>query len=193
MTLQRWPATVPALTDEVVTLRAWGPEDADAVLAACSDPDVERWTPLPSPYLPEHAAGFVGRAAPKRWASGRAAPFAVVSAAGGEVLGFCGLVRVDEVDLVGEVGYWTAPWARGLGVAQRGVRLVVGWAFAELDLFRLEFLVDVDNLASRRVAERIGGRFEGVLRGRSLHRGVRRDLALYALLRRSPDSPDSPE
>jgi hypothetical protein len=34
--------------------------NCSAVLAACQDPDIARFTSVPVPYLAEHAAGFVG-------------------------------------------------------------------------------------------------------------------------------------
>ena len=49
------------------------------------------------------------------WADGTGAPFAVCDPATGELLGSCGLVSIDQ-DGTGEIGYWTAPWARGRGV-----------------------------------------------------------------------------
>ncbi len=38
------------LTDGVVTLRAWAPGDAPAVFAACQDPEIQRFLPVPRPY-----------------------------------------------------------------------------------------------------------------------------------------------
>ena len=43
----------------IYSLRPWNPADADAVHRACQDPDIQRWTAIPVPYLPEHAQGFV--------------------------------------------------------------------------------------------------------------------------------------
>src|SRR6266508_2973041 len=60
------------LTEDDILLRPWRPEDADAVYAACQDPEIQRWTTVPSPYLAEHAARFVGERSPKRWADGSA-------------------------------------------------------------------------------------------------------------------------
>jgi RimJ/RimL family protein N-acetyltransferase len=53
----------------------------------------------------------------------------------------------------------------------------------DLGLGRLELLIRPDNAASRAVAERAGGVFEGVLRGKVLDKGERIDMALYALVR----------
>jgi ribosomal-protein-serine acetyltransferase len=51
----------------------------------------------------------------------------------------------------------------GQGIATAAVRLIARFGFEDLGLRRLELLVAVDNMASRRVAEKVGATFEGVL------------------------------
>jgi len=55
----RWPAEAPVLSDGVVTLRELVRDDVDAVFAACQDPEIPRFTTVPSPYLWEHVESFV--------------------------------------------------------------------------------------------------------------------------------------
>ncbi|WP_329107590.1 GNAT family N-acetyltransferase [Micromonospora sp. NBC_01699] len=145
-------------------LRPWEAADASAVHRACQDPDIQRWTTVAAPYLPEHAEGFVTAVAPAGWAAGTAAPFAVCHAGTGELLGSCGLVTIDQTLRSGEVGYWTAPWARGRAVAVRATRAVARWALRDLGLRRLIWQAEVGNHASRLVALRAGFRVEGQLR-----------------------------
>jgi RimJ/RimL family protein N-acetyltransferase len=152
------------IVEEGLLLRRWRADDAAAVHRACQDPDIQRWTTVPSPYLPEHAAGFVTAIAPSAWADGSGAPFAVCDATTGELLASCGLVSIDRVGHSGEVGYWTAPWARGRGVAVRATRAVARWAFESLGLRRIVWQAEVGNHASRLVALRAGFRVEGMLR-----------------------------
>jgi len=177
----RWPGTVPVLTDGSVTLREWTGRDADAVLAACQDPDTQRWMDVPVPYLPEHAAGFVGEHSRQQWSSRQGAPFAIAASDDDHVLGSCGLVAVNGEQLVAEVVYAVAPWARGRKVARRAAQLLCDWALTDVGLARLELYIEPANGASRAVAARIGCEFEGVLRGKALIQGTRRDMALYAL------------
>ena len=71
-----------------LVLRTWLPEDLDALLQACQDPEIQRWTPLPSPYLPEHAELFLDACA-LRWVQGLAS-FAVLGDGGADLLGSIG-------------------------------------------------------------------------------------------------------
>ncbi|WP_280316962.1 GNAT family N-acetyltransferase [Nocardia wallacei] len=71
---------------------------------------------------------------------------------------------------------------RGQGAATRAVRLLSRWAFAYLDLSRLELTCAPDNLPSQRVAERCGFLREGILRSHMAFQGGRRDTVVYGVV-----------
>ena len=52
----------PPLSDGVLTLRAKGHEDVDTLVAICQDPEISRWTRVPSPYTREDAEGWIAAA-----------------------------------------------------------------------------------------------------------------------------------
>jgi RimJ/RimL family protein N-acetyltransferase len=110
-------------------------------------------------------------------ADGRGVSFAVVDAGSDLVLGGCDL-RLPTPG-VGEVGYLLAPAARGRGVMTRALRLVVGWAFADLGLARVQAFASPDNPASLKLLERLGFTREGVLRS---YRGPGRDRVALSVL-----------
>jgi RimJ/RimL family protein N-acetyltransferase len=175
-----------------IVVRPWLAADADAVLRACQDPDIQRWTRVPRPYLREHAEGFTGSAL-DTWATGAAAPMGVFDAATGDLLGANGLISVDQAAGCGEIGYWTAPWARGRGAATRASRAVARWALGPLGLRRLVWQAEVGNHASRLVAERIGVRIEGLLRRSMLNPlGVPADHWIGSLLAGEVPEADRP-
>ena len=152
------------LDEDGLLLRPWQRDDGEAVYRACQDRDIQRWTRVPSPYLPDHATGFVTEVGPRAWDAGTGAPFAVCDAATGRLLGSCGLVSIDATVRSGQIGYWTAPWARGQAVAVRASRAVARWAFEALGLRRVMWQAEVGNHASRLVALRVGFRVDGLVR-----------------------------
>jgi RimJ/RimL family protein N-acetyltransferase len=151
------PLAVPHLDDGVVALRPPAPGDVDAITAACQDPEISRWTRVPSPYTRRHAVEFVDRSA-GMWAQATDAAFVIVDAESDDVLGAMGVHRLGGEDCGPEVGYWLKREARGRGVATRALRLLTGWACRELGM-RLMLQADVRNRASRRVAEKAQFRF----------------------------------
>lgn len=139
---------LPTLSDGVVTLRPRRLEDADAVTAACQDPEIPRWTLVPSPYTREHAVEWLSHADPDT------ASFFAVDA-DDRLLGSFSVMEIDRARGYGEIGYWVAAEARGRGVATRAVALLRDWA-ASVGLRVLEILPEPANVGSCRVAERAG-------------------------------------
>ena len=90
---------------------------------------------------------------------------------------------VNSMNYRGRIGYWVAAPARGRGVCTRALRLLSGWALDELELQRVDLITNPDNLASQRVAEKVGFRREGVLRAHLRHPDGRiRDSVMFSLL-----------
>jgi RimJ/RimL family protein N-acetyltransferase len=153
---------LPTLSDGVVTLRPWRAADADALVIACQDPEIPRWTAVPSRYGRPDALGFLASVLGDAEA-GSTAGLAAVDG-GGRLLGSFSVMNIDHERGVGEVGYWVARAARGRGVATRAVALLCDWARRDLDLTTLELLAHRDNERSARVARRAGFAPTGELR-----------------------------
>ena len=146
---------------ERLLLRPYRPEDVEPVFRACQDPGTQRWlSALPSPYTPGDARAWVEEVAPAERAEGRGMPCAVE--ADGELVGACG-IHLRPGRLGPEVGYWTAPWARGRGYAVEAAHALAGWALG-LGAHRVHLYADVDNTASQAVARRAGFTREGTVR-----------------------------
>ena len=163
-------------------LRPYLPADVDQVYASCQDPDIQRWTTVPVPYQRSHAQSYVEQNTVAGWREGTGRAFAVVDSVSGELLASIGLVRMDADTRTAEVGYWTVPAVRGQGVATQAVQVVARWSFDALGVERLEWLAEVGNVGSRRVAEKAGFTIEGTLRSRILTRDGRADAWIGSLL-----------
>ncbi|MFI8486238.1 GNAT family N-acetyltransferase [Streptomyces rubrogriseus] len=167
------------LTTDRLVLRTVGPRDAEAVHAAAQDPDIQRWTTIPSPYLPEHARGFTEQMVPDGWANDSMFTFGLFLPAGDLV----GMLAVTMISLgTGEIGFWGTKEHRGRGYVTESAVAAARWAFTERAVDRLEWRAEVGNTASRAVAQRAGFAMEGTLRSAINNKGVRRDCWIGSLL-----------
>jgi len=173
---------VEGLSDGRIRLRLHADADIPAIIAACQDPEIPRWTRVPEPYSEADARGWLEQESRGR-SLGDLLGLLVVDAADDRLLGSVGIVHLDREERRCELGYWLAREARGHGVATRAVRMLSAWVFESLPTDRIEIHAEPDNAPSRQVAERVGFSFEGVLRSYFVNKGMRRDAASYSLLR----------
>jgi len=172
-------------TDRLI-LRPWGESDIDAITEACQDPLTLRYVPLPMPYTRAAAETFVREVAPNGRSAGTDVVFGAFLAETGEAVASVGLHRLTALGAehggAGEIGYWTAPGARGRGYMTEAVREVCRWGFDELGLARIEWIAVARNEGSWRVAEKAGFTREGTLRAWLVQRGERKDAWIGSLL-----------
>jgi RimJ/RimL family protein N-acetyltransferase len=171
------------LSDGRVRLLRYRPEHALAVFAAIMESRCEltRWMAWCGPNYSYEDCLLYANSRGEAWQRGEAYIFVIQWRDGDEVLGLCGLNRIDRVDLRANLGYWVRTSRVGRGVATAATLLLARFGFEDLGLMRLEICVAVDNLASQRVAEKAGAWREGRLRNRLRLQGVQHDAFLFAL------------
>ncbi len=171
----------PPPSDGVVAIRPFRAEDAPAITEACQDPQVSRWIPLiPVPYTEADARRFILLSL-QAWSDGSGYEFAIADPATDRYVGSVG-IQPGTNPRRHAIGYMVAPWARGRGVATRGVKLAVRWAFENLDIERLALWTLPGNVASQRVAEKAGFRWEGLIRNWEAGRdGHPVDVVMYSM------------
>jgi RimJ/RimL family protein N-acetyltransferase len=172
------------LTELTIRLEPLGVEHVAAVEAMLDDPDNLRFTRVPEPVSPRFAQAWLEIYEEERRTGTREA-FAIVGG-DGEFLGLALAPKIDRETRTAELGYVVAPEARGRGVATGALRRLTAWAFDELEMFRLELLISVDNVASKKVAERCGYVREGVLRSAYFKQGLREDTEIWSRLATDP-------
>ncbi len=138
----------------------------------------EATTPDPSRDVPP-TYGVMVRRLRSEAADGRVMPFVITYA--GRLVGQLTVGSITWGSLRGaHIGYWIDREFAGRGITPTAVALVTDHCFS-IGLHRIEINVRPENVASRRVAEKLGFRFEG-LRPSYLHiDGAWRDHVVYAL------------
>jgi ribosomal-protein-serine acetyltransferase len=81
-----------------------------------------------------------------------------------------------------EVGCWIVAGYEGQGLVRRAVLATVAHARTALGSHRVVWTAAAANVRSRALAERLGFRHEGRLRGAGLHRDERQDLDVLSLV-----------
>jgi RimJ/RimL family protein N-acetyltransferase len=172
------PAFVPLITERL-RLRRSVPEDADAISAYRSDPEVRRyqgWGDTGPREVRVAIEEMMGRAPgdPGGWVQ-----LSVEDRRTGRLVGDVGLSPAEHHPGVVKIGYTIDPEFQGSGYATEAVRALIDYAFDVLDAVVVRAYASAENTASIRVAEKSGlrlvERFDGVDDGVRWH-GVRYEL-----------------
>ncbi|MEC4017077.1 GNAT family N-acetyltransferase [Streptomyces sp. H27-D2] len=195
-------ATFPDITisTDRLVLRPFEEPDAAALTDMMNDELITAWTTAPVPYTNTDARKWIVRQAPAERTAGRGIVFAVTEFLTHRLVGSIELRNTDWRLLAAEIGYTTAPWARGEGYAAEAVLAVAEWLFRDQKFERLELRTPADNSAAQQVAQKTGCISEGVLRNAWIARtrtedggwtDIRTDLIVWSLL--PEDLEDGPE
>lgn len=182
MTVDEILRDLPTLETEQLVLRKLGMEDAEDMLEYGRDPEIAYrglWPPLQS--LEESRADIAEVL--EGYATGSNITWAIEHRADGKMIGRIGLGPYSRMNRRAEIGYAMNRSYWGQGLATEAVRAVVGFAFRELGLNRVQAIVLPDNAGSIRVLEKAGMQREGLLRKYQYVLGDYWDVYLYGVLR----------
>lgn len=176
------PDPTELLEDGHVILRGFVERDIPEILIAYQD-DPRLHVALGEERPPSGAE--LGRRAERELADRAAGTHATLTILepGSDVC--LGQVDVHELDRDnGRAGLriWLAPQVRGRGLGRRALRLAAVWLLRDCGLERVQLLTEPGNRPMIHAAQAAGLTFEGVLRGYTLERGERVDVAVMSLL-----------
>lgn len=136
---------------------------------------------IPHPYEDGMAEEWISGLAP-RIERGELALFAVVDKVSDQLIGEVSL-RIDRRSGEAMLSYWIGEpyWGRGYGT--EAASLIVRYGFEDLRLGRIRARYSPKNVASGRVLQKVGLRYEGRSRRFNTKLGMPEDLALYGLSR----------
>jgi N-acetyltransferase len=183
------------LTGGHIRLESLDHRHVDGLAAASAgDPSLYQWTSVPRSKL--EAAAYIDTALSWQEA-GTAVPFATISVPDGVVIGSTrffnmerwawpiGHARHDRVAADAcEIGYtWLGRAAVRTPANTEAKLLMLTHAFEVWQMLRVCFHTDVRNQRSRAALERIGGKFEGILRSHRMAADfIARDSARYSIV-----------
>ena len=165
-------------------LRAFVPEDLEALHAIQSREDIHRWLYSEPCGEDEMREELERRIARVREAPETGVALAVELAATGELLGDVSLTVGPPEHRQAEIGFTLHPGHHGRGYATEAAAAVVALAFRAYDLHRVYGRLEPRNTASARVLEKLGMRREAHLVENEWVKGEWQSELVYALLAR---------
>lgn len=176
-----WPNEISTFTHGLVTLRQSQDSDVEDIFVACQDPLIPAFTTVPTNYTLDHAIDFV-RSDPFSLSERRELRF-VIEYGNGADRKFAGVISLHTINIknhTAEVGYWIEVNSRGKGIGTTATRMITHQGIREIGFRRIEGLVDVDNVGSRRLLLSAGYAEEGVLKNKVTREdGNQIDMALF--------------
>jgi len=126
------------------SIRDITPTDASWIFDACQDEQIQYWTTVPKPYLMEHATSFTANALNeyKIW---------IIENEQNKPVGVISIHTVNE-DSVAEIGYWVAPWGRGMGATKDAIKSLAEYAKTQPDIKSIQATISDLNIVSQKVA-----------------------------------------
>jgi [ribosomal protein S5]-alanine N-acetyltransferase len=159
----------PRLDDAVAIFNGWA-----------QDKEVTRYLTWRPHERIEQTEEFV-RSCVAAWENQKRFPFMITLKENGEVIGMID-PRI-EGPKVG-IGYGCARVHWGKGYIPEATQAIIDWALQQPTIFRVYATTDIENVASRRVLEKVGMQCEGILRKYILHPNISdipRDSYIYAI------------
>ena len=165
MTIDAAFTSLPTLTTDRLLLRQIRPEDAEALFEIFSDEETMKfYGDVPHRSLDESREEING--ALTHYAERKSLRWAITLRGQDTFLGSCTLFHFDEGYHRGEIGYELHRSLWGQGITSEAVAAVLTYSFTELNLHRVEALLDIANERSRRLLLKLGFTYEGYLRQR---------------------------
>ena len=157
-------------------------DHANALSEAVQDGELWKlwYTAIPTPAA---MLGEVQRRLDLR-ACGSMLPFAVIHLPDERMAGMTTYMHIDSANRRLEIGStWYRQSLQRTALNTECKRMLLGYAFEQLDCIAVEFRTHWHNSASRRGIERLGAKLDGVLRSHQIAaNGSLRDTCVYSIL-----------
>ena len=175
-------SSLPTLKAQRVHLRWLRDEDVPALFAIFGDPQVTRyWGHRVMPDV--NAAASLLEEIRTLFVQRRLFQWGVALSETDQIIGTCTLASLNAENRRAELGFALAHAHWGNGYMTEMLRVLLRFAFDEMQLHRLTADTDPNNQPSIRLLERLGFRREGYFREHYLVQGEAQDSIMYGLLR----------
>ena len=181
MTIDTAFTDFPTLSTKRLRLREIRPDDAEAIFAIYSDEETMRYYgDLVYQSLAEAEAYIIVRR--DDYTRRREIRWGITRQEDDRIIGTCGFHHFDEGYHHAETGYILNRACWGQGIMPEALSAILTYGFTEMELHRIEAVIDIANERSNNVLLKLGFQYEGNLRQRYAFRGGFGDEHYFGLL-----------
>jgi ribosomal-protein-alanine N-acetyltransferase len=173
---------LPLLETKRLILRKMTIDDAEDLFEYASDPEVARQVLWNAHRCIEDARNYLLYMI-KKYEHLDVAEWGIVHKQDQKFIGTCGFAWWDIRNSRAEIGYALSRKYWNNGLMTEAVQAVIRFGFKQMKLNRIEARCMLDNPASERIMQKVGMRFEGIMRKHAFAKGEFHDLKMYALLK----------
>lgn len=179
-------STFPVLETDRLILRQVDTDDAESVLKYLSDQEVMKYYGL-EPFDSINDALDEISWYQSIFEENTGIRWGITIKNQNEVIGSCGFLNRVPKHYRSEIGFELSKDYWGQGIASEALKAICKYGIEQLNLQRIEALIEPPNLSSQRLVERLGFIREGLLRNYEFTSGKFDDLYMYSLLRKEFD------
>jgi ribosomal-protein-alanine N-acetyltransferase len=174
---------LPTLYTKSLILRKITLEDAQDVFEYAKDLEVTRFVTWEPHKSIDDSINFL-KLVIKKYENNEPSDWGIIYKENSKLIGTCGYVSLDKANYSAEIGYALSREYWGKGLMTEVVKEVIKFGFEKMNLNRIYARCFVKNIGSQKVLEKVGMKFEGILREQVLIKGTFRDMKIYSILRK---------
>ena len=155
-------------------------DDAEDMFEYASDPEVSKYTGWYAHNALEDSKLFLNYVT-NSYRNNQVSSWGVVHKVDKKFIGTAGFINWNVEHARAEIGYALARKYWGKGYMTEVVHAIIYFGFSRIMLNRIEARCEIKNIASARVMEKVGMKYEGILRQHMFMKGKYRDLKIYSI------------
>jgi Acetyltransferases, including N-acetylases of ribosomal proteins len=172
----------PTLETERLILRKLRLEDAKDVFEYASDPEVSKYVTWEPHRSIEDSINLI-KFTHEYYERKEGIIWGIVYKENNKVIGTCDISPVTK-HFRAEIAYALSRDYWGKGIMTEAVKEVIRFGFERMNLNRIQAMCIPENIGSYRVMEKVGMKYEGLIREYMYIKGKFQDLKLYSILKR---------
>ncbi len=174
---------LPTLNTKSLMLRKITLEDAQDIFEYAKDLEVTRFVTWKPHKSVDDSINFL-KLVIQKYENNEPSDWGIIYKENNKFIGTCGYVSWVPVHSLAEIGYALSREYWGKGLMTEAAKEVIKYGFEKMNLNRIYARCFVKNIGSQKVLEKVGMKFEGILREQMFIKGIFRDMKIYSILRK---------